>query len=182
MFPLLLQIHQHSSEQEANTCSSLLFIDFFFTSIESHLNQIAISASSNLRTHPSGMQQRTGRSCSICGEGSGAQEAAAVPQRGFSHISSWNLSHHEENEAKPFPYRHPRPGGETNRLFVQNNSRMQHNLEDIMKCFRNGLRQITTVSRAKYSSGCTYFQSTGCLNVRRCNSALQEGGHAHSVS
>lgn len=63
-------------------------------------------------------------------------------------------------------------GGETDRLFVQNNSRMQHNLEDIMKCLRNGLRQITTVSRAKYSSGCTYFQSTACLNVRKCNSAL----------
>lgn len=104
------------------------------------------------------MQQRTGGSCSICRGGSGAQEAAAVPQKGFSHISSWNLSHHEQNKAKPSPYCHPRLGGQTDRLFVQNNSRMQHNLEDIMKCFRNGLRQITTVSRAKYSSGCTYFQ------------------------
>lgn len=145
---------------------------FFFTSIESHLNQIAISASSNLHTHPSGMQQRTGGSCSIRRGDSGAQEAAAVPQKGFSHISSWNLSHHEQNKAKPSPYCHPRLGGQTDRLFVQNNSRMQHNLEDIMKCFRNGLRQITTVSRAKYSSGCTYFQFAGCLNMRKCNSAL----------
>lgn len=145
-------------------------LTFFFTSIESHLNQIASQ-------HPA-ICVLIRQGCSRGQEGLAPSAGrAAVPRRQqlchrfLPRLQLESLSSRTER-GKAFSVPPSPSGGETDRLFVQNNSRMQHNLEDIMKCLRNGLRQITTVSRAKYSSGCTYFQSTACLNVRKCNSAL----------
>lgn len=96
MFSLLLVAHQRGSEEETNTCSSLIFIDFCcFTSIESQLDQLpqhpAICFSSfRDATEDTSVSVRNGLallspwSCQCFSET--IREAAALPWGGFSHI------------------------------------------------------------------------------------------------
>lgn len=143
---------EHRAGQETNACFCLIFIDFFFYKYriscksDSYLS-IQQPACSSCRGEPedTNVSPRNGLALLSWGSSyastkpspfpSAGRGATARRQRGKASPASrvGTVLVTRRTRAKPSPSSHPCPGGWTDRRFAQSNSRMQHNLEDMVK-------------------------------------------------
>lgn len=152
-------------EQETNTCSGLIFIDFL--SFFFYKYRISFKSDSDCSKRPAPPPEATGTPVPPQERGSPGllshskdpvPAPGQEPREGFSQrragIAPGTL------RARPGLCHPPGPEGTE-----RSNPGMQHNREDGMEGGRNGLRQVPTGLGAEEPSGFSRSQRAGCWNV-----------------